>query len=36
MEDADGRLFIIEVSIPTIGWNNKEADNLEGRRMGGP
>jgi hypothetical protein len=24
MEDADGRLFISEGSIPTIGWNNKE------------
>jgi hypothetical protein len=25
MEDADGRLFISEGSIPTIGWNRKEA-----------
>jgi hypothetical protein len=25
MEDADGRLFISEGSIPTIGWNSKEA-----------
>jgi hypothetical protein len=24
MEDADGRLFISEGSIPTIGWNRKE------------
>ena len=35
MEDADGRLFILEGSIPTIGWNNKEVDDHEGRRMGG-
>jgi hypothetical protein len=26
MEDADGRLFISEGSIPTIGWSRKEAD----------
>jgi hypothetical protein len=24
MEDADGRLFISEGSIPTIGWNKKK------------
>jgi hypothetical protein len=24
MEDAYGRLFISEGSIPTIGWNSKE------------
>ena len=35
MEDADGRLFISEGSIPTIGWNRKEYDNHEGWRMGG-
>jgi hypothetical protein len=33
MEDADRRLFISEGWIPTIGWNNKEADDHEGRRM---
>jgi hypothetical protein len=31
MEDADGRLFISEGSIPTIGWNRKEADDHEGQ-----
>jgi hypothetical protein len=30
MEDVDGRLFILEGSIPTIGWNRKEADDHEG------
>jgi hypothetical protein len=30
MEDADGRLFISEGSIPTIGWNNKEENDYEG------
>lgn len=35
MEDADGRLFISEGYIPTIGWNSKEFDDHEGRRMGG-
>jgi hypothetical protein len=35
MEDADGILFISEGSIPTIGWNSKEADSHEGRRMRG-
>ena len=30
MEDADERLFILEGSIPTIGRNNKEADDHEG------
>jgi hypothetical protein len=34
MEDADGRLFILEGSIPTIEWSSKEADGHEGRRMG--
>ena len=35
MEDAYGRLFISEGSIPTIGWTKKEADDHEGQRMGG-
>ena len=35
MEDEDGRLFISEGSIPTIGWNRKEVDGHEGRRMRG-
>jgi len=35
MEDADGILFILEGSISTIGWNSKEFDDHEGRRMGG-
>ena len=35
MEDEDGRLFISEGSIPIIGWNSKEFDGHEGRRMGG-
>jgi hypothetical protein len=35
MEDADGILFILEGSIPTIGWNRKEVDGHEGRIMGG-
>ena len=35
MEDANGRLFISEGSIPIIGWNSKESDDHEGRRMGG-
>jgi hypothetical protein len=26
MEDVDGRVFISEGYIPTIGWNNKEFD----------
>jgi hypothetical protein len=30
MEDVDGRLFISEGSIPTIGWNRKEANDHEG------
>jgi hypothetical protein len=30
MEDADGRLFILEGYIPTIGWSSKEADGHEG------
>jgi hypothetical protein len=30
MEDADGRLFIIEGSIPTIEQSSKEADGHEG------
>jgi hypothetical protein len=29
MEDADGRLFISEGSIPTIGWNRKEATTMK-------
>ena len=29
MEDADGRLFILEGFIPTIEWNNKEVDDHE-------
>jgi hypothetical protein len=35
MEDADGKLFISEGFIPTIGWNRKEDDGHEGQRMGG-
>jgi hypothetical protein len=35
MEDADGRLLILEGSISTIGWNSKEVDGHEGLRMGG-
>jgi hypothetical protein len=35
MEDVDGRLFISEGSITTIGWNIKEVDGHEGRRMEG-
>jgi hypothetical protein len=35
MEDANGRLFIPKGSLPTIGWNNKEADDHEGQRMRG-
>jgi hypothetical protein len=35
MEDADGRLFILEGFIPTIGWNRKEADDHEKQRMRG-
>jgi hypothetical protein len=35
MEDADGRLFILEGSIPAIRWNRKEANDHEGGRMGG-
>ena len=35
MEDAYGRLFISEGSIPTIGWNNKEVDHHEGWIIGG-
>ena len=35
MEDADGRLFILEGSIPTIRWNRREANGHEGWRMGG-
>jgi hypothetical protein len=35
MEDEYGRLFISEGYIPTIGWNNKEVDDHEGRIMGG-
>jgi hypothetical protein len=34
MEDADGILFILEGSIPTIGQNSKEVDGYEGQRMG--
>jgi hypothetical protein len=34
MEDADGRLFILEGSIPTIGWSSKEVDDHEGQRIG--
>jgi hypothetical protein len=34
MEDADGRLFILEGSIPTIEQSSKEAGGHEGRRMG--
>jgi hypothetical protein len=34
MEDVDGRLFILEGSIPTIGRNNKEVVDYEGRIMG--
>jgi hypothetical protein len=34
MEDVDGRLFISEGSIPTIGRNRKESDGYEGRRIG--
>jgi hypothetical protein len=30
MEDAKGMLFILEGSISTIGWNNKEVDGHEG------
>ena len=30
MENVDGRLFISEGSIPTIGWNKKEVDDHEG------
>ena len=35
MEDVDGILFILEGSIPTIGWNSEKFDDHEGRRMGG-
>jgi len=35
MEYADGRLFISKGSIPTIGRNSKEANDYEGRKMGG-
>ena len=34
MEDAHGRLFISEGSIPTIERSSKEADGYEGRIMG--
>jgi hypothetical protein len=34
MEDTDGKLFVLEGYIPTIGWNRKEASGYEGRRMG--
>jgi hypothetical protein len=34
MEDADGRLFISEGSIPTIEWISKEANGYEELRMG--
>ena len=30
MEDVDGRLFILEGFIPTIGRNRKEVDGHEG------
>ena len=35
IEYIDGKLFISEGSIPTIGWTNKEVDDHEGRRMRG-
>jgi hypothetical protein len=34
MEDADGRLFILEGSIPTIERSRKEVIGHEGQRMG--
>ena len=30
MEDANGGLFVAEISIPTIGWKNKTSDDYEG------
>jgi hypothetical protein len=35
MEDENGRLFILEGSIPTIGWTSKEYNDHEGQIMGG-
>ena len=35
MEDVNGRLFILEGLVPTIGWKNKTTGDYEGWRMGG-
>ena len=34
MEDADGRLFVLERSIPTIERKGKEADEYDRHRIG--
>ena len=34
MEDADGRLFVLERSIPTIERKDKEADKYDRHIMG--
>ena len=33
MEDADGRLSVLEISVPTIEQKNKEADDYDRHRM---
>ena len=34
MEDADGRLSISEIFVPTIEQKDKEADEYDGHKMG--
>jgi len=34
VEDANGRLFVSERSVPTTDWKNKEDDEYDKHRMG--
>ena len=34
MEDADGRLYVLEIFIPTIERKDKEADEYDKHKMG--